>query len=267
MQIVLRLLKLKLVSYRRVSGQHKESTSLEGQLRKIEAKCLISEHELVADFCDKESAETAEKRSGLQQALDMVYSGKADGLIVWKLDRFARSVFDGVRIINEFKRSDKQLICVADPIDTTSALGEAFFQISMVFAELERKTIAERCHNGRLARGQQLRYAGGAAPYGWNASQSGNLKFLIQNKEEQAVIVLIRFLRESMPDGRRMSYQAIAEELTARGIPVPRPARKTKSDGAWDHTTVRSIFVRESKLSNWMLAGQTYNYLGGEDLS
>jgi site-specific DNA recombinase len=252
---------LRLVSYRRTSGDKSESTSLESQLQKITAKCVTADHSLVADFVDKESAETAEKREGFMSALNMVYSNQADGLIVWKLDRFARSVSDGVRILRDFKALRKCLVCVADPIDTTTPLGEAFFQIAMVFAELERKTIAERCYSGRVARGQQFRYAGGAAPYGWDASQLGESKILVENKQEQSVIQLIRELRESTTESRQMSYQKIAHELTARKIPVPRPARKIRMDAAWDHTTVRSIYVNESKIANWLAAGQSYNYL------
>ncbi len=255
-----------LVSYRRTSGDHAESTSLESQKAKIEAKCLIDDHLIVADFVDKASAETAEKREGFQAALDCIYSGAADGLIVWKLDRFARSVRDGVVILGEFKKRGKSLVCVADPIDTTSALGEAFFQIAMVFAELERKTIAERCLNGRDARAAQLRYAGGAAPYGWKAGKDGVVKTLIECYEEQLVIEMIRSFRESIP---KMSYRSIAAELTARGIKPPRPARQTRPNAGWNDCTVRSIYVKERKLANWLLSGQAYDYIqqGQQELS
>ena len=112
---------------------------------------MVDDHELVADFFDKESAENAVNRLGFIQALKLIYSDQADGLIVWKLDRFARSVRDGVSILSEFKQRGKSLVCCADPIDTTTPMGEAFFQIALVFAELERKTIAERCETGRLS--------------------------------------------------------------------------------------------------------------------
>ncbi len=237
-----------LVSYRRTSGDASENTSLESQRTKIEAKCIIDEHTIVADFCDKESAETAERREGFQSALEMIYSGKADGLIVWKLDRFARSVLDGVKILSEFKRLKKELVCVADPIDTTSPMGEAFFQISMVFAELERKTIAERCHGGRLARAAQLRYACGSPPYGWCTGEQANQRVLLIDHEEQAVIQRIKSLREAT---NRMSYARIAKVLTDLKIAPPcknRNERTTVNAGNSGSTRSLSASFETSKV-------------------
>jgi DNA invertase Pin-like site-specific DNA recombinase len=207
------------VAYCRTSGDQSENTSLDSQKAKIEAKCLIDDHCIVASFVDKESAETAEKRDGFQQALHYIYSGEADGLIVWKLDRFARSVLDGVQILKQFKERSKQLICVADYLDTSSPMGEAFFQISMVFAELERKTIAERCHGGRLARAAQQRYACGSPPYGFRASHDGAIKVLMKDPAEQRIIALIKRLRESQTG--TISYERIAAILTLKKTPPP----------------------------------------------
>lgn len=251
---------MNLVSYRRTSGEQKESTSLESQKAKIEAKCLIDDHALVADFWDQESAETAEHRPGFQDALQFIYSGRADGLIVWKLDRFARSVLDGVRILAEFKGARKALVCVADPIDTTTAMGEAFFQISMVFAELERKTIAERCQAGVAARAAQLRYAGGAAPYGWRADKENGQKVLVVDADEQLVLLRIKTMRED----EVMTYRAIAQALTNEGISPPYKNRKSQTKD-WNNCTVRCLYIENRKLAHWAMSGYSYNYLDPQE--
>jgi DNA invertase Pin-like site-specific DNA recombinase len=238
-----------LASYIRTSGDKFGSTSLETQLEKIKAKCLVDGHTISGDFSDKESAETVKKRPGFQHALAHIRAGNADGLIVYKLDRFARSVSDGVSLLNEFKETGKALVCVADPIDTTSPLGEAFFQIAMVFAELERKTIAERCIQGRDARAAQLRYAGGAPPFGYKAIARDGRRELVEDEREQEVINEV-FRLHSLG----ASYYAITQSLNARGITA-------KHGGKWYASSTKKLITEVSELTNWVLSGQTYDYL------
>ena len=250
---------MRLVSYRRTSGDREGNTSLEDQLRRIKARCEAYDHELVKDFFDKESAETASRRKGLQNALRFILDGKADGLIVYKLDRFARSVVDGIVILAELHENGKQLVCCADPIDTTSPLGEAFFQIAMVFAELERKMTRLRCLNGRDAAAAQHRYALGSAPYGFRADKNElGHKVIVPDPKEQKVIQFMKELRDS-----GLSFRAVARELDARKIPPP--YRRKGGTSSWNNMTVASIIRKERTLENWYEAGCSYNYLRESD--
>jgi DNA invertase Pin-like site-specific DNA recombinase len=238
-----------LASYIRTSGDKAESTSLESQIERIKAKCLVDGHTISGEFFDKESGESITKRVGFQDALAFIKAGHADGLIVYKLDRFARSLCDGVRVISDFKSHKKALVCVADPIDTTTALGQAFFQIAMVFAELERKTISQRCIQGRDARAAQLRYAGGVPPYGYKNIADGGVRQLVEDDREQQIIDEIRELHRQ---GR--SYYYITKNLNQRGVP-------SKHGRQWCAANVRRIVIGFSELQHWKESGQSYNYL------
>lgn len=73
-----------------------------------------------------------------------------DILIVYKIDRIARSLKGLIEIIDHLRSKAVDLVSLdsGDKVDTTSPLGKAFFQIAGVFAELERGLIQARTRAG-----------------------------------------------------------------------------------------------------------------------
>jgi DNA invertase Pin-like site-specific DNA recombinase len=99
-------------------------------------------------------------RKGLTQALKGCASG--DVLVVWKLDRLARSLHDLVVIAADLKGRGvglKILTGEGAAVDTTHAQGRMIFGILAVMAEFERELMSERTVAGMAAakcRGQHL---------------------------------------------------------------------------------------------------------------
>lgn len=85
-----------------------------------------------------------QKRPQLAEALRMLAAGEADALIVAKLDRATRSVADLCELLDLSDKQGWDFIALDLGIDTSTPMGRAMAQISGVFAELERKLIAER---------------------------------------------------------------------------------------------------------------------------
>ena len=69
---------------------------------------------------------------------------KGDVLIVWKLDRLARSLKDLVEIITELNDREIGFRSLTEAIDTTSATGKLVFHIFGALAEFEHSLIRER---------------------------------------------------------------------------------------------------------------------------
>ena len=92
---------------------------------------------------------TVLERHGLAQALEHLRSG--DTLVVWRLDRLGRSLHNLLKLINELQEKGVMFRSIQDGIDTTTSIGQFFFQITGAFAELERNLIKERtkagCHD------------------------------------------------------------------------------------------------------------------------
>ena len=96
-------------------------------------------------------------RVQLQRAMRSLFPG--DTLVVWKLDRLGRTLTGVIEFVEEMSKQSVNLISLTDNVDTTSAMGRAFFQIALVFAELERALIAERTKAGMaVARSRGARF-------------------------------------------------------------------------------------------------------------
>ena len=76
---------------------------------------------------------------------------KGDVLIVWKLDRLARSLKDLVEIITDLNQREIGFKSLTEAIDTTSATGRLVFHIFGALAEFERDIIRERTKAGLVA--------------------------------------------------------------------------------------------------------------------
>lgn len=72
-------------------------------------------------------------------------------MLVWKFDRFARSVAHLLRALGEFEHLSIRFISVQDQIDTHSPMGRAMFTIIGAMAELESSLISERVKAGMEA--------------------------------------------------------------------------------------------------------------------
>jgi DNA invertase Pin-like site-specific DNA recombinase len=83
------------------------------------------------------------RRPVFDAILERVRSGQSDGVIVAKLDRFARTLVGALGTLEEFERHDAVLVSVADNLDLSTPVGKAFLRILLVFAELERDRISE----------------------------------------------------------------------------------------------------------------------------
>ena len=106
-------------------------------------------------FVEKVSS-AKEDRPQLKSALDYLRPG--DTLVVWKLDRLARSMKQLIDTVDVLKAQGIGFRSLTEAIDTTTASGELFFHIFGALAQLERSIIRERTNAGlkaALARGRK----------------------------------------------------------------------------------------------------------------
>jgi DNA invertase Pin-like site-specific DNA recombinase len=103
--------------------------------------------------CDKVFVEKASgvlrERPQLTAALE--YARTGDVFVVYKLDRLGRKVLLLGELMRDLKDREIGFRSLKDGIDTTTAMGRAFFHLQAVFAELERDLIHERTAAGRAA--------------------------------------------------------------------------------------------------------------------
>jgi DNA invertase Pin-like site-specific DNA recombinase len=90
-------------------------------------------------------------RPELRAALGYMRDGAGDVLVVWKLDRLARSLKQLIETVEDLERRGIGLRSLTEAIDTTTAGGRLVFQVFGALAEFERQVIRERTVAGLAA--------------------------------------------------------------------------------------------------------------------
>jgi DNA invertase Pin-like site-specific DNA recombinase len=85
-----------------------------------------------------------ENRPGLRSLMDDARRGLFDVVLVWRFDRFARSIEQLVLALAEFKALGIDFVSCQEALDTSTPMGKAMFTIIGAMAELERNVIRER---------------------------------------------------------------------------------------------------------------------------
>lgn len=128
-----------LVGYGRVSTQDQDTSMQEDALR--------------AAGCEKLFIETISSgkkdRPQLAAALDYVRAG--DSLVVWRLDRLARSLHQLIETFNTLEKRGVGLTSITENIDASTSGGKLIFHIFGSIAEFERSLIRERTKAGLTA--------------------------------------------------------------------------------------------------------------------
>jgi DNA invertase Pin-like site-specific DNA recombinase len=94
----------------------------------------------------------AKERKALDQLMDDAKKRKFDIVLVWKFDRFARSLkmlVDGLALFQEL---GIDFISFKENIDTTTSMGKLIFNINSAYAEFERDIIRDRVKAGVKAK-------------------------------------------------------------------------------------------------------------------
>lgn len=89
-------------------------------------------------------------RSNERPALNEMLAAlrKGDQLVVWKLDRLSRSLFDLLAFVKTLEKQEVDLMSISEAIDTRSPGGILVFHIMGAMAEFERALISERTKAG-----------------------------------------------------------------------------------------------------------------------
>ena len=131
-------------------------------------------------------------RPGLKRLLADIDVGKIDVLVVYQLDRISRSVKDFSEIWDRLERNRVAFMSLKENMDTDTPLGRAMIYISMVFAQMERETIAERVADNARGLAMKGLWTCGAPPTGYKVEPvvvDGKKHFKLAIDEDSAEYV------------------------------------------------------------------------------
>jgi DNA invertase Pin-like site-specific DNA recombinase len=149
--------------YLRVStNQQKPDLQADGLHRYAERAGLA----IVAEYLDIAVSGRKEGRPKLQELMQAARHHELACVLVWKFDRFARSVAHLLRALEECNHLGIRFISVQDQVDTESPMGKAMFTIIGAMAELESSLISERVTAGMAAAKARGKHVGRPATPG-----------------------------------------------------------------------------------------------------
>jgi DNA invertase Pin-like site-specific DNA recombinase len=133
--------------------------SPEMQLRELWEHCERRGWLVAGEYVDVGISGTKETRPQLDRLMADAHRRRFDAVIVWKFDRFARSVSHLLRALETFNALSVAFVSLSESLDTSTPAGRMVFTVLGAVAELERSLIAERVKAGlrnARAKGKKL---------------------------------------------------------------------------------------------------------------
>ena len=192
---------MRLLGYVRVSTVEQEHSgqSLDAQERALIAHAASRDWWITRVAREQGSGKDLD-RPRLQEILQALVGGEADGLIVTRLDRLTRSIADFIRLVEWFKNADKALIVLDFDLDTSTPAGELIAHMMAALAQWQRRVIAENTRSALM----EKRLKG----------ERVNQGSVVDDPE---LVLMIRSMRSS-----GASYQQICDHLNAQKVPTVR---------------------------------------------
>jgi DNA invertase Pin-like site-specific DNA recombinase len=143
--------------YSRVSTTNGQDPEV--QSREIREYCKRRGWSLAGEYVDIGISGAKERRPQLDRLISDAHKRRFDVLVVWRFDRFARSVSHLLRALETFRALGIEFVSLSEQVDTSTPTGKMIFTVLGAVAELERSLIAERVRAGlrnARAKGKRL---------------------------------------------------------------------------------------------------------------
>jgi DNA invertase Pin-like site-specific DNA recombinase len=140
---------MKVAIYARCGTVHQD---IDMQLFDLREYCSRHNYEIFKEYTDIESG-SKEQREQLSMLMEDAHKKLFDIVLVWRFDRFSRSLKQLVTSLEYLRNKGIKFISFNDNVDTTTPSGELLFNLIGCFAQFERQIIQERVKAGiRCAR-------------------------------------------------------------------------------------------------------------------
>lgn len=118
------------------------------QLRELRDYCERRSWTITNEYVDIGVSGSKDSRPQLNKLMAGAKQRRFDALLVWKLDRFGRSLKHLVSALGEFEALGIAFVSLRDSFDLTTPAGRLMFNMVASFAEFERDLIRERVRAG-----------------------------------------------------------------------------------------------------------------------
>jgi site-specific DNA recombinase len=195
----------------RVAGREGESfISPEVQRQRIAGWAELHGVEVVRWWEELDQSGARRERPMFQEALARCESGETGGIVVARLDRFARSAVDALESIKRLNEVGARLVSVEDNFDGSTPMGRFAIGILSLIAELELERIKENWGTAIRAAVDRGVHISARVPVGYRKDGNGRLV-----REEPAATVVAEVFRRRAAGA---SYTELAAFLEEQGV-------------------------------------------------
>jgi site-specific DNA recombinase len=198
---------------RRAGREGESFISPEVQRKKIADWAALHEVEVVQWWEEIDQSGAKLERPLFQEALARCERGETGGIIVARLDRFARSAVDALESIKRLNEAGARLVSVEDNFDGSTPMGRFAIGILTLIAELELERIKENWQTSVTAAVERGIHISARPPFGYRRDDTGRL----QRDEPAATAVGEVFRRRALG----VSWAELARYLDAQGLRPP----------------------------------------------
>jgi site-specific DNA recombinase len=207
-------------------GLEQSFNSLHAQREACEAFVLSQRHEgwsvVDAAYDDGGFSGGTMDRPGLKALLVDISAGNVDVVVVYKIDRLTRSLFDFAKIVETFDAHKVSFVSVTQSFNTTTSMGRLTLNVLLSFAQFEREVTGERIRDKFAASKKRGMWMGGNVPLGYDL---GDRKLIVNKKEAEVVRTIFRLYAEL---GAVLKVKAEVDRLGLRTKPHTSESGVTK---------------------------------------
>jgi DNA invertase Pin-like site-specific DNA recombinase len=133
---------MRVALYARCSTKKDQDPDL--QLDALRRHVQLRGFTVVGEYVDRGISGATPKRPELDRLVQDAWAGKFQVILVWKFDRFARSLPHLLQGLEQFHRLGIEFVSLTEQFDTTTPIGKAMLAVVGAMAQLERDLIRER---------------------------------------------------------------------------------------------------------------------------
>ncbi len=237
-------------------GLEQEFNSLHAQEESCKAYILSQAHanwQFYKSYEDAAISGGTLQRPALQELIKDIEEGKIGCVVVYKVDRLSRSLFDFSKLIELFEKHNVSFVSITQSFNTANAMGKLMLNVLLSFAQFEREVTAERIRDKIKASKKKGIFMGGCPPLGYKIV---NRKLIIIEDEARLVEAIYRKYLELN------SLQEVKDYLNDKGINTKKwtsQIGKEIGGNRWSNATLSRLLQNPLYVGKISYQGEVYD--------